>query len=617
MSDLVFARLDISNFKTFTGQHTFKLNNPPGLYYITGTNKLAPELGANGVGKSTIWDALTWVLWGRTGKDNRPADAIVPWSGKGQPQVGLVFFRDGEARCLLRTRKPNSLRYWPNAGDAGDMGKEIAQEEVPKLLGMTEEMFRRTLVLHQNASLFLDLKPEEQARMFTEALSLDVWLRAVDVASAAATSAAQEADEAVQALRVNEAARQTLAEDLAEFTEQAAVFEQNQAERIRKGAAGVAQLEKDLAKATAACSKKPALPDDSAVRALDEKRLAVKTAVATASRLVKDLTNELADAQDQLAEFNKPKPKCPTCAQPMPSAVLAKSVNELHTTIAAIVSKKKKATAEYNKIVGELEDLDAQVGAARKANQDTRATYESRLNAYEADVRKVVSIQGEKNRWLKQLQEVRAEKNNAAEQVKRLKARRTALRDESVTLKETEDAARIKAEHAKFWQNGFREIRLSIIDQVLLELEMATSRHVAMLGLNDWGIKFETERETKKGTVSTSFNVMLYPPGKDEPVKWESYSGGESQRWQLAVAFALSEVLLARTGIKPNMEVLDEPTRGLSAAGVGDLLEHLRDRAGELGRAIYFVDHHSLDKGAFDKTLLVTNTKKGSSFGWV
>lgn len=613
MSDLTFERITIANFKTFAGEHTFDLARAPGLYYITGANKVHPELGANGVGKSTIWDALTWVLWGRTGRDNRPADAVKPWAGKkGQTAVTLTFRGPGGGAIdITRTRNPNQLVVADLLGP-----RDVAQEEIPKVLGMSEELFRRTLVLGQFGTLFLDLKPEAQAQMFTEALDLDVWLRAIDVASKTATAAQRRADQAVADQQANSAALEQVALDIEEFTAQAATFEADKRARIKKGELGIAQLEIDLAAAEEACPKKPALPDDAELQA-------ARTALADAQQAVrddqydlKDIEGALAKDQAELAELNKPKPTCKSCGQVLPSKQASKLVDQVQQSIRERQAPLRKARATLVESQQLLEAAQGAVGALQRAYTKERESYNGRLTKYEAAVRKVASIQGELKRWRDQLAAVQAETNTAAEQVARLKQRRTSLRTESTTIREAQEQALADAEDAKFWQDGFREIRLAIIDQTLVELEMATTRHAGMLGLTDWAVKFDTARETKAGTVSYAFSVLLYPPGKSEPVKWESYSGGESQRWQLATAFALSEVLLARAGLSPNIEVLDEPTKGLSGAGVSDLLEHLRDRALELGRAIYFVDHHSLDKGAFDGTLLVTKGKKGSTFAW-
>lgn len=616
MSDLEFISIDISNFKTFSGDHTFKLERPPGVYYITGINKVASALGANGVGKSTIWDALTWVLWGRTGRDNRPADAVKPWVGKGQTVVTLQFNVRGERHVIQRTRNPNKLVHSIVDGGLWVSEREITDKDVPALLGMTEEMFRRTLVLGQFGTLFLDLKPEAQAQMFTEALGLDLWLRLIDIASAQGKAAQRAADQAVSDQQANDAALATVADEIVEYSQQAETFAVDQAAKVKRVQRGIATLETDLAEAQAATPKKPALPDDAG-------KLEAWDALQAANKRLRDDTDEHEENGTALErdialleELNKPTPKCGECGQALP----AKQATTKRTNLTTAIVQRRTALAASARMVQEstrLQKAAQRVYDGALAEYDeAKGSYNTRLNDYEKAVRKVASIQGELGRWRADLEAAQAEKNTAAAAVTRLKARRAELRAEGTSIKAAHEQALADVEKYKFWQDGYREIRLGIIDHTLVELEMATCRHVAMLGLTDWGVKFDTERETKGGTISYNFSVLLYPPGKDKPVKWESYSGGESQRLQLATSFALSEVLLSRAGLAPNIEVLDEPTKGLNPRGVDDLLEHLSDRARELGRAIYFVDHHSLDKGAFDGTLLVTKTSKGSTFAW-
>jgi energy-coupling factor transporter ATP-binding protein EcfA2 len=110
--------------------------------------------------------------------------------------------------------------------------------------------------------------------------------------------------------------------------------------------------------------------------------------------------------------------------------------------------------------------------------------------------------------------------------------------------------------------------------------------------------------------VSHAFSIFLFPPGQSKAVSWDSYSGGEAQRWQLAVTFALSEVLLSRAGITPDFEILDEITNHLSDIGVDDLLECLSERAHTLQRRIFLIDHRVLSKGDFDGIVSVVKTSE-------
>jgi len=614
MADLIFKTLTITNFKAFSGSHKIELARTPGLYYITGNNKLDPELGANGVGKSTIWDALTWVLWGRTGRDNRPGAAITPWFGKGKTEVQLHYQRNGEDHFIYRTRNPNSLRY---SFDASDDDKEIQQEEIPKLIGMSEEMFRRTLVLGQFGTMFLDLRPEQQSQMFTEALGLDIWLKAIEVASASVKDADRNAQRTTAELDTNAVRRADLVTQIEEIQKRADLFDEDRRARIAKIKRGIETLETDLDKL--AIVKKPEQIDDAELMRLRKTLSPLSTEFRLAERDLDETMRDLKEIEKQIADDQKQGKvkKCNACGQTISDAKHKDNLQQLLNKAKAVQSQMSNHRAEGEDLKKRSDVLLVKINAEESRLKNERVTFDQRLDAYNKFVREESSIKGELGRQRDDLRRAESETNQAKDQLAPLGKRRNTLRSESTELKEQLDRAQKESEQAKFWMDGFREIRLSVIDQTLIELEMAASRHASMLGLNDWGIKFDTERETTSGKVSQGFTVLLYPPGVDEPVKWESYSGGEIQRWQLATSFALSEVLLSRAGIAPNMEVLDEPTRGLSSVGVSDLLDHLHNRAVELGRVVFFVDHHSLDKGAFDGTLMIEKTKQGSSMRWL
>ena len=615
MSDLRFLSLTLENFKTFSGSHEVKLDRDPGLYFIQGRNLVEPELGSNGVGKSTIFDALIWVLFGKTGRDNRPADSIKPWVGKGKTKVSLEFERGEENYIIDRTRNPNSIVVYAGSTD----GKEIAQEEIPKLIGMTEEMFRRTIVLGQFGTMFLDLRPEQQSQMFTEALSLDVWLKAVDQAKAATTNAEAQIREIEKDQAASAALLDSLRDDISNTIKAADEFDETKQANVEKLTKALAAAEKAVRGVLTV--DKPVAPINDAS---DKIHNDINTRQRNAAVLARDISsnkekrNLLQDELDWIDEqAKKPKKMCKECGQEISSKEAAKQTDGIEAkakTLDELIAKQK---GEAAKIAGDIDALQKTLQRADDAFKVRQRAYENEHEVWIRGIRES-GIAGEALKAaMSNLKREKATVNHHRELLINQRARRDKVKEQQAKAVKALDEQKGLQEQAKYWVDGFRELRLSIIDETLVELEMSASRHASMLGLEDWGIRFETERETASGKVSAGFTVMLYPPGQDEPIRFESYSGGESQRWQLATSFALSEVLLARAGVSPSMEVLDEPTRGLSAVGVDDLLDHLRDRALELGRAIFFVDHHSLDKGSFDGTMLITKTKKGSELAWM
>jgi DNA repair exonuclease SbcCD ATPase subunit len=59
-------RVELTNFRSFAGDHSYELPTKAGLYNLTGQNLVNPRLGANGTGKSTFLEAIFWCLYGKT-----------------------------------------------------------------------------------------------------------------------------------------------------------------------------------------------------------------------------------------------------------------------------------------------------------------------------------------------------------------------------------------------------------------------------------------------------------------------------------------------------------------------------------------------------------------------
>jgi DNA repair exonuclease SbcCD ATPase subunit len=132
------------------------------------------------------------------------------------------------------------------------------------------------------------------------------------------------------------------------------------------------------------------------------------------------------------------------------------------------------------------------------------------------------------------------------------------------------------------------------------------------LGLIEWELGFQVDRETAKGTLQRGFNVAVLSPHNTKAVPWEAWSGGEGQRLRLAANMGLADLIRSRTGTTLNLEVWDEPTQGLSPRGVADLLESLAQRARNEGRQIWIVDHRSYDFGGFAGTATIVKSQSGS-----
>lgn len=163
-----------------------------------------------------------------------------------------------------------------------------------------------------------------------------------------------------------------------------------------------------------------------------------------------------------------------------------------------------------------------------------------------------------------------------------------------------------------FWVGGFKRIRLFIIEEALQQLELEVNNNLASLGLPDWRIGLDVERENKSGGVTKGFTVMITPPGVKEPIRYESYSGSETQRLRLAGNLGLANLIMEKAGLSNTIEFYDEPSAHMNPNGLIDLAEALAQRAQDHSKVIFMVDHHVVDFSGFAGTLTVTMGERGS-----
>jgi exonuclease SbcC len=190
---------------------------------------------------------------------------------------------------------------------------------------------------------------------------------------------------------------------------------------------------------------------------------------------------------------------------------------------------------------------------------------------------------------------------------KRMRKAEADIRDATDELR----SVQAKHQRAQYWVKGFKDVRLYVLEEVLQELELTTNAMLDDAGLVDWVCTFKLEREGAKGSVF-GLHVLIESPDSAGRVKWESWSGGEAQRLRIVSALALKEVLLNRAGVEPLLEVIDEPTRGLSSEGVDDLVEYLQARATRLDLPVFLIDHAARESARFASVTTVVRDTTGS-----
>ena len=136
---IVFKNITIKNFMS-VGNVTQALNlSNDGLTLVLGNNlDLGGDGARNGVGKTTIVNALSFALYGDALTTIRKQNLINKTNGKNM-LVTLEFEKNGETFKIERGRSPNVLHFYINNNqveektDEGQGENRVTQKEIDRL----------------------------------------------------------------------------------------------------------------------------------------------------------------------------------------------------------------------------------------------------------------------------------------------------------------------------------------------------------------------------------------------------------------------------------------------------------------------------------------------------
>jgi len=174
-----FKNLTIKNFLS-VGNVTQGLRmDQHGLTLVLGNNlDLGGDGARNGVGKTTIVNALSYAIFGSALTNIRKENLINKTNGKNM-LVTVGFEKNGNKYIIERGRKPNLLRFIVDDREVNEAGTDegagenrITQEAIDRVVGMSAELFKHLVALNTYTQPFLSLRANEQRDIIEELLGI-------------------------------------------------------------------------------------------------------------------------------------------------------------------------------------------------------------------------------------------------------------------------------------------------------------------------------------------------------------------------------------------------------------------------------------------------------------
>lgn len=168
-------KLTISNFMSFGKKPTEFLLDTGLSTLILGRNEDNGSSGysRNGVGKSTMFQAVCYVLFGDSFSNIRQDD-FINIKNKKKMLVTLDIDVNGDEYIIKRGRKPLVLSITKNGDPFTLHSAKNEDEALQQLLGMDLNIFLNTVMLTNNVSSFMHLKPTAQKQFFESLIKIDL-----------------------------------------------------------------------------------------------------------------------------------------------------------------------------------------------------------------------------------------------------------------------------------------------------------------------------------------------------------------------------------------------------------------------------------------------------------
>jgi DNA repair exonuclease SbcCD ATPase subunit len=616
----------------------------PGLFAVLGKNEDTGE--SNEAGKSTIFEALCWCLWGRYAAGGaRAGDEVV------NPEVGkncyvCLEIWDGENRYLIiRTRMHeqhgNILSIEKENLEGRDYKENIAltarnvkstTKLIEDILGMNYETFVRGYYFPQEGvqsfgfmtdgglkefflTELLDLSWIKDAHEKAKAHHKDLLeeLRNIDTGREHASSRLEGLETQLVTLNLkgnywkeerNEKLKE-LGKEIRSEKEKLELIQEN-SEAIGKK---IEEIERSIAVLGADRDWNVILVK------CESKYLKYVADVSSLEPKVEALKAEIEECTLQLEQIDDlPGTNCNECGSLLDHShlkfvkpKLVQRSRDLKSKWEALMISDGKYGDSYQTKVRERDALEKEIEGLKKKiekqkeNDKQIVELKSKLSSLE-NAANVEFIQRTIDDRKKQMVKKAKEKNPYIELFEDVATKIKETNNKIVEFDDQHDGTSTASLDAEFWVEAFsaQGIQSFVLDSVTHQLNRLIASYLVELSDGRISARFSTVTQNASGEWREKFKLEIN--NMDGGNSYVSLSGGAKRRVDVAVALAVSEYKRSHTLKELEFLVLDEATSGMDQYWTERFVTLLKNRL--TNSAKYFITHQQLNSSWFDDTVI-------------
>lgn len=532
----------------------------PYLELNLGSKGITVIRGATGEGKTTILSALVWGAYGKNLKGKSDVNTWEKYRPKNYngTKVEIYFGKDGKThkitRCLKYKGEVNGAKgkdrliYEIDAVEVYEKNRGEIQALINADLGMSYSLFMNSILFGQGMKRLIQESSSDKKDLFEEIFELGYISKARDIAKGYYTEALREYNEISQKYSSSKEKKQSIQRMLDDLKKQANHVKNDLSSRVKV-------LEKKLSW-LAKAKKENELKETVTYKNRIEQR------IQEARDNQKELLNKINDAKKKtrvsLEEFIGVIIKLLKRGDIKNSLKRLMEVKKAFGDIERLQDKCSKLADKISNYRDKLEELRDQEYEANKVQRDIDLTH--------VEIKKLLS-------------EKRAGVNLGL--IKKYKAQLSTISDKLQSIESEMEEKRAKVDNYKWVMDdplGNRGIKAFLFESSLDILNETLESYSDVLGFS---ILFYVDIQG----VKKDFNTQIIMDGIE--VSYEELSGGQKTLVNIAMAFAMNEVMTKAKGI--NIAFLDEVFENLSSEYVDLVIGLIRKIYKD--KTLYLISH--------------------------